>query len=116
MCFIKWVFLKVLQNSLENTSARVSFFDKVGGLRPAAFSKKTLAEVFPVNFAKLLGIPFLHNTLGDCFCTVGKVNRNHLALMKKMRKIYSILYFEINPGNKSTMWLKTVQNIHTNVK
>ena len=52
MCFIKWVFLKVLQNSLENTSARVSFFDKVGGLRPAAFSKKTLAEVFSSEFCK----------------------------------------------------------------
>ena len=69
-----------------------------------------------MNFAKLLGIPFLQNTRGDCFCIVGKVNQNYLALLKKIRKIYSILYFEINPGIKSTMWLKTVQNIHTNVK
>ena len=35
----KKVFLKILQNSQEDTWARVSFFNKVVGLRPAALLK-----------------------------------------------------------------------------
>ena len=33
-CSVKKVFLKILQNSQENECARVSFFNKVAGLRP----------------------------------------------------------------------------------
>ena len=38
----KEVFLEISQNSQENTCARVSFFNKVAGLRPATFLKKRL--------------------------------------------------------------------------
>ena len=34
------VFLEILQHSQENTCARVSFFNKVAGLRPATLLKK----------------------------------------------------------------------------
>ena len=34
------MFLKILQNLQENTCARVSFFNKVAGPRPATLSKK----------------------------------------------------------------------------
>ena len=58
----KKVFLEVLQNSQENTRARV-FFNKVEGLRPATLLKKRLWHwCFPVNFAKFLRITFLQNT------------------------------------------------------
>ena len=51
-CFVRKVFLEILQNSQENTCA------KVAGLRPEAcnfIKKETLAQVFPcpVNFAKI---------------------------------------------------------------
>ena len=36
----KKLFLKISQNSQENTCAGVSFFDKVVGLRPATLLKK----------------------------------------------------------------------------
>ena len=39
---IKKVFLKILQNLHENTCARVSFFNKVAGLRPEILLKKKL--------------------------------------------------------------------------
>ena len=50
-CSIKKMFLKNSQNSQENTCARVSFLNKVAGLRR-----------FPLNFANFLRIPFLQNT------------------------------------------------------
>ena len=36
------MFLEILQNSQESTCARVSFFNKVEGLRPATLLKKRL--------------------------------------------------------------------------
>ena len=53
-CSIKKVFLEILQNSQENTCARV---------------KKSLwHRCFPVNFAKFLSTPFLQSSSGGCFC------------------------------------------------
>ena len=54
-CSVEKVFLEISQNSQENTCARVSFFNKVAGLRPATLLKKRLwHRCFPVNFAKFL--------------------------------------------------------------
>ena len=53
-CSIKKVFLKISQNSQENTCTRVSFFKK--NLRTANFQ----------NFKEHL---FLQNTFDGCFCT-----------------------------------------------
>ena len=59
---------KIPQNSQENTCARVSFFNKVSGLRPAPFFKKRLWHVcFPVNFAKFWRTPILQKPPDDCF-------------------------------------------------
>ena len=63
----KKVFLKISQNSQENTCARLSFLIKlqVLGLRPAALLKKKLwYRRFPVNLAKFLRTTFLQNTVG----------------------------------------------------
>ena len=60
-CSIKKVFLKISQNSQENTCARVSFLIKSQtlGLRPATVLKKRLwYRCFPVNFAEFLRTPF----------------------------------------------------------
>ena len=47
------MFLKISQNSQENTCARVSFSNKVAGLRPTTLSRKRLwHKCFPLNFAK----------------------------------------------------------------
>ena len=51
----KKVFLKISQKSQENTCATVSFFNKVGGLRPATLLKKRAWYwCFSVNFVKFL--------------------------------------------------------------
>ena len=58
----KKVFLRISQNSQENTCARVS------GLRPATLLKKRLwHRCFPANFVKLSRTPFLQNTSGGWF-------------------------------------------------
>ena len=57
--FCKQVFLEIPQNSQENTCARVSFLIKLQPERPAVLSKKRLAQMFPVNFAKFLRTTFL---------------------------------------------------------
>ena len=55
---VRKMFLNNSQNSQENTCARVSFFNKVAGLRLAAFLKKRLwHRCSPVNFAKFLRTP-----------------------------------------------------------
>ena len=56
-CSVKKLFLKISQNSQENTCARV-FFSKVVGLRPAILLKMRLwNRCLPVNFAKFLRTP-----------------------------------------------------------
>ena len=50
---LKKLFLKISQNSQENTCARASFLIKV-----------FLHRCFPVNFANFLRTPFLQNTSG----------------------------------------------------
>ena len=51
-CSVKKVFWEMSQNSQERTCARVSFFNKVAGLR-------LWHRCFPVNFAKFLRTSFL---------------------------------------------------------
>ena len=68
-CFIKKVFLEILQDSQENTCARFSFLLKLkaSGLqlyqkRDNFIKKETLAQVFSLNFAKFLRTPFSYRT------------------------------------------------------
>ena len=58
--FSKKVFLKISQNSQQNTCARVSFFNKVAGLEPATFILKMRLWhwCFLMNFAKFLRTTF----------------------------------------------------------
>ena len=50
-CFVKKVFLEILQKSQENNCARVSFFNEAAGLR-------LWHRCFPVNFAEFLRTRF----------------------------------------------------------
>ena len=71
--------LKILQNSQENHCARVSFFNKVAGLRSATLLKKRLwQKCFPLNFAKFLGTPFLQNTSWRLLLVVYRTQYNSL--------------------------------------
>ena len=58
-CSVKKLFLEILRNSHENTCVRVSFLIKVQAEARNFIKKETLAQVFPVNFAKFLITPFL---------------------------------------------------------
>ena len=53
-CSLKKVYLKVLQNSLENTCARVSFLIKLQVHACIFMKKETLAQVFSFEFCKIL--------------------------------------------------------------
>ena len=58
-CSVEKVFLEISQNSQKKACARVSFFSKVTGQRPATLLKKRLCHrSFPVNFVKFLRAPF----------------------------------------------------------
>ena len=57
----------VLKNFAKFTGkqlCQILSFKKVAGLRPATLLKETLAQMFSVNFVKLLKIPFLQNSSG----------------------------------------------------
>ena len=79
----KKVFLEILQNSQENTCARVSFFSKVAGLG------RLWHRCFPVNFAKFLRTPFLQNTTGRLLIdfTVKPVYSGHRRFLEKVSAI-----------------------------
>ena len=60
-CPVKRVFLEIVQNSQENTCARVSFSIKLQ--TPATLLKRRLwHRCFPANFAKLLRTFFFHRS------------------------------------------------------
>ena len=61
-CSIKKVFLKISQNSQENTWARVSFLTELQAEACNFIKEKTLAQVFSCEFAKFLRTPFSKNT------------------------------------------------------
>ena len=56
------VFLKILQNSQENTCARVSFLIKLQAKACNLIKKRLQQRSFLVNFKKFLRTPFLQNT------------------------------------------------------
>ena len=59
-CSVKKMFLKNSQNSQESTCARVSFLNKVTGLRPGTISKKRPWQRYvPEKFVKFLRTHFL---------------------------------------------------------
>ena len=64
----KKVFFKISQNSQESTYSRVSFFNKVAGLRPATLLKKKLwHRNFPVILRNFLEHLFYGTNPDDCF-------------------------------------------------
>ena len=58
-CSVKKLFLGISQNSQENICANVSLLLKFEAKVGNFISKETLAQVFPVNFAKFGRTPFL---------------------------------------------------------
>ena len=93
----KKVFLEILQNSQENTCARVSFFSKVAGLG------RLWHRCFPVNFAKFLRTPFLQNTTGRLLIdfTVKPVYSGHLRFLEKSVRYNHVYIRDVfeNPSN-----------------
>ena len=62
MCSVKKVFLEILQNSQENTCARVSFLIKLQALRLQLFKRDTLTQVFSYEFCEISKNTFVHRT------------------------------------------------------
>ena len=58
------MFLEILQNSQENTCARVSFLIKLQAYTATLLKKRLWHRCFSMKFAKFLRIPFLQNTSG----------------------------------------------------
>ena len=74
------VFLKILQYSLENTSARDSFLRKFAGLE--TFLRTSLwHKSFSVSFAIFLRTPFLQNTSDGCFWIVFQILNEEVLLL-----------------------------------
>ena len=68
-CSVKKVFLKISQDSQENTCARVCFLNKVTSLTLQLYQKETLAPVFSNEFCEIFkNTFFLQSTSGYCFC------------------------------------------------
>ena len=95
--------LKFLQNSQENTCARVSF----GRLRPATLLKKRLQHrCLRLNFAKFLVTPFFRDTSGDCFFH----NLGYRGFFSKNLDFYALKVY-ITKILKS--WLPWIINSHS---
>ena len=66
-CSVKKLFLKISQNSQENTSARVSFLIKLQVSDCNFIKKETLTRAFFCEFCEILWTLFSHNISGGCF-------------------------------------------------
>ena len=61
-CSVKKMFLKISQNSQENTCAWVSFFNKVAGLACNFIKNKTLAQAFSSESCNVFKNTFFYRT------------------------------------------------------
>ena len=61
---MKYVFLKMSKKLKEKHLCRSLFINKIAGLMTATLLKKTSTQVFSVNFAKFLRIPFFIEQFG----------------------------------------------------
>ena len=102
-------------NSQENTCARVSFFNKVAGLRPATLLKKRLRHrCFPVTFTKFLRTTFLiehlratassKNAYFHCDpsikkCRCIRIGKNKIRIKNSEKMAIGIYLFKVNNGN-----------------
>ena len=93
-CSSKKVFLKICQNSQENTCVGI-FFNKVAGLRSATLLKKRLwHRLFSCEFWQIYKNTFLQNTFGrlildQCFSNVFNVKAIFSA---RIENVFSILF------------------------
>ena len=78
MFYEKRLFLKILQNSQENTCARVSFLNKVAVL---------WHRNFPRNFSQFLREPFLENTYARLLLIIGRNSSEHNKTIVKKGKV-----------------------------
>ena len=79
-CSIKKVFLKISQNSQENTCARVTFLIKLQASACNFIKKATLAQVFSCEFCEILGTPFLNDISGQLFLFLAYLDQPDLAI------------------------------------
>ena len=97
----KKVFLKVLQNSQENTCARDSFLIKLQAETCNFISKETLAQLLSCEFCEIFKNTFCYRKpLDDClYVTYGKILLIaatiffYLAGLKSYKKIFPINSF-----------------------
>ena len=89
-CSVKKVFLKILQNSQENTCARASFLIK---LQAYVIKKETLPQCFPVNFAQFLRTPFLTGHLRWLLLQKYIFGDRSQKLRKKLSKLLLLFNF-----------------------
>ena len=85
-CSVKNVFLKISQNSQENTCDRVSLLLKLQSSACNFIKKETLAQVFSCQFSEIFKeLLFLQNNSGGCFYILFKNKRNQTIGFLKLR-------------------------------
>ena len=95
-CSIKKMFLKILQNSQKTTRVGVSFIKKLPQV--CNFLKKRLPHrCFPVNFVKLLRIPFFQNS------------SRRLLLYLSMEAIKILSFAKVNFTIQKSFWKKILK-------
>ena len=99
-CSVKKVFLKISQNSKENTCHAISFVTQLQASGLQLYQKKLRDKYFPVSFEKFLRTLFLKNT------TVGSIRlktyqdtncykkESYAMDVPKLNKMFSIYFME----------------------
>ena len=112
---VKKLFLRTYQNSQENTFVRVPFLIMLMASVSNFIKKESLAQVFPVNFAKSLRTSFLQNTSGRLIFTVVWPEKifNLLMLYAYQRCDFMLLNTFLSVKNKHS-WQIMKANVELN--
>ena len=87
------MFFEILQNSLENTSARVSFLIKLHTSACNFINKETLAQVFSCEFCEISKNTFFTETSGRLLLVLTGALLRPLQLILYYQQIYFFLAY-----------------------
>ena len=108
-CSVENVSLKILQNSQENTCARISFLISWWPEAGSFIKKESLAQVFSYEFCEMFKKTFFYRTptaTGSVFSGFAPKSLRHGCFPKNFTKFFWIVFVQ-NTIQQPSLWLQS---------